>query len=280
MDELMKMPTEQELAEVVYKYCRTNNITYIREDELIKKIVDEEMQKNRNMLEKNYDLDEKGWGEDQEADDAITFSLAKYAMFTYKLSKRFYDIIDILIDENKASREKRDGERLYYLTFYLIPMEIESIKLVKSTIEILANDLYNYCKENNIEGLKKDDIKNIINLDDNVMIDKIIDYLVKKDMVRLYLMEDKCFLIFFLTESKIQLNKNMRLMTKNAAELFLDNCIQNDITYVEKGELQKMMDAEDSDAMFKAMLDYLVERHLADEEYNPEDGKNYIRMYY
>ena len=95
MDELMKMPTEQELAEVVYKYCRTNNITYIREDELIKKIVDEEMQKNRNMLEENYDLDEKGWGEDQEADDAITFSLAKYAMFTYKLSKRFYDIIDI-----------------------------------------------------------------------------------------------------------------------------------------------------------------------------------------
>ena len=144
----------------------------------------------------------------------------------------------------------------------------------------MANDLYNYCKENNIEGLKKDDIKNIINLDDNVMIDKIIDYLVKKDMVRLYLMEDKCFLIFFLTESKIQLNKNMRLMTKNVAELFLDNCIQNDITYVEKGELQKMMDAEDSDAMFKAMLDYLVERHLADEEYNPEDGKNYIRMYY
>ena len=38
----LKMPTEQELAEIVYNYCRNNKITYIREDELITKIVDEE----------------------------------------------------------------------------------------------------------------------------------------------------------------------------------------------------------------------------------------------
>ena len=33
------------------------------------------------------------------------------------------------------------------MTFYLIPLEIESIKLIKSSIEILANDLYYYEKE-------------------------------------------------------------------------------------------------------------------------------------
>ena len=199
-------------------------------------------------------------------------------MFTYKLAKRFYDIIDILIEENKASREKREGERLYYLTFYLIPIEIESIKLIKSSIEILANDLYNYCKTNNIECLKKDDVKNVTDLDDEVMIDKVIDLLVKKDMIRIYWKEDICFLIFYLTESKVKLNKNMKLMIKNAAELLLDYCTQNDITYIEKGKLQRVMDMDDE--LFKSMLDYLVERHLADVEYNSEDGNEYITMYY
>ena len=67
-------------------------------------------------------------------------------------------------------------------------------------------------------------------------------------------------------------------MTKNLAELLLDHCIQNDITYIEKGELRKIMDIDDES--FKSILDYLVERHLADVYYNDKDGKEYIMMNY
>lgn len=68
----LRMPNEEELAEVVFKYCRTNNITYIREDELVKKIADEEMKKNIEQLKNEYNLDEKGWGKDKESQDAVT----------------------------------------------------------------------------------------------------------------------------------------------------------------------------------------------------------------
>ena len=39
----MKIPKEEELAKVVYNYCKTNNITHIREDELVRRIVDDNM---------------------------------------------------------------------------------------------------------------------------------------------------------------------------------------------------------------------------------------------
>ena len=260
----LKMPTEQELAEIVYNYCRNNKITYIREDELITKIVDEEMEKNKKELQANYDLDEKGWGKDKESSDAVTITLGKYLMFTYKLTKRFYDVIDILIEECKANRNKIEGERLYYLSFYLSPLEIESIKLVNSTIDIYANDLYNYCKTNNIEYLKKEDVISIIDLDSSDMIDKIIDSLVKNNKARTFIIEDKNILciMFALTESKIKINENIKLMIKNSAELLLDQCNEMD-----------------DEKVFRSILDYLEERHLADEEYNSEDGNNYIRIY-
>lgn len=276
----LKMPTEQELAEIVYNYCRNNKITYIREDELITKIVDEEMEKNKKELQANYDLDEKGWGKDKESSDAVTITLGKYLMFTYKLTKRFYDVIDILIEECKANRNKIEGERLYYLSFYLSPLEIESIKLVNSTIDIYANDLYNYCKTNNIEYLKKEDVISIIDLDSSDMIDKIIDSLVKNNKARTFIIEDKNILciMFALTESKIKINENIKLMIKNSAELLLDQCNENNIEYIEKQELQKEFGMDD-EKVFRSILDYLEERHLADEEYNSEDGNNYIRIY-
>ena len=276
----LKMPTEQELAEIVYNYCRNNKITYIREDELITKIVDEEMEKNKKELQANYDLDEKGWGKEKESYDAVTITLGKYLMFTYKLTKRFYDVIDILIEECKANRNKIEGERLYYLSFYLSPLEIESIKLVNSTIDIYANDLYNYCKTNNIEYLKKEDVISIIDLDSSDMIDKIIDSLVKNNKARTFIIEDKNILciMFALTESKIKINENIKLMIKNSAELLLDQCNENNIEYIEKQELQKEFGMDD-EKVFRSILDYLEERHLADEEYNSEDGNNYIRIY-
>ena len=276
----LKMPTEQELAEIVYNYCRNNKITYIREDELITKIVDEEIEKNKKELQANYDLDEKGWGKDKESSDAVTITLGKYLMFTYKLTKRFYDVIDILIEECKANRNKIEGERLYYLSFYLSPLEIESIKLVNSTIDIYANDLYNYCKTNNIEYLKKEDVISIIDLDSSDMIDKIIDSLVKNNKARTFIIEDKNILciMFALTESKIKINENIKLMIKNSAELLLDQCNENNIEYIEKQELQKEFGMDD-EKVFRSILDYLEERHLADEEYNSEDGNNYIRIY-
>lgn len=276
----LKMPTEQELAEIVYNYCRNNKITYIREDELITKIVDEEMEKNKKELQANYDLDEKGWGKDKESSDAVTITLGKYLMFTYKLTKRFYDVIDILIEECKANRNKIEGERLYYLSFYLSPLEIESIKLVNSTIDIYANDLYNYCKTNNIEYLKKEDVISIIDLDSSDMIDKIIDSLVKNNKAQTFIIEDKNILciMFALTESKIKINENIKLMIKNSAELLLDQCNENNIEYIEKQELQKEFGMDD-EKVFRSILDYLEERHLADEEYNSEDGNNYIRIY-
>ena len=276
----LKMPTEQELAEIVYNYCRNNKITYIREDELITKIVDEEMEKNKKELQANYDLDEKGWGKDKESSDAVTITLGKYLMFTYKLTKRFYDVIDILIEECKANRNQIEGERLYYLSFYLSPLEIESIKLVNSTIDIYANDLYNYCKTNNIEYLKKEDVISIIDLDSSDMIDKIIDSLVKNNKARTFIIEDKNILciMFALTESKIKINENIKLMIKNSAELLLDQCNENNIEYIEKQELQKEFGMDD-EKVFRSILDYLEERHLADEEYNSEDGNNYIRIY-
>ena len=274
----LKMPNEEDLAEIVYKYCRTNKISYIREDELVKRIVDEEMNNHLGMLKENYNLDENGWGKDKESSDAVTIGLGNYLMFAYKLTKRFYDVIDILIEECKADRDKEEGEKLYYLTFYLTPLEIESIKLVRSTIEIFANDLYNYCKDNNIEYLKINEVKSIIDLADDVMVDKVIDLLIKKDMVRIHWIEDECYLILLLTESKIALNRNMRLMIKNLTEAFLDQCNQNDITNIEKEELKRTMEVED-DRIYELMLDYLVERHLADVDYNSEDGKEYVTIY-
>ena len=231
-------------------------------------------------LQANYDLDEKGWGKDKESSDAVTITLGKYLMFTYKLTKRFYDVIDILIEECKANRNKIEGERLYYLSFYLSPLEIESIKLVNSTIDIYANDLYNYCKTNNIEYLKKEDVISIIDLDSSDMIDKIIDSLVKNNKARTFIIEDKNILciMFALTESKIKINENIKLMIKNSAELLLDQCNENNIEYIEKQELQKEF-GMDAEKVFRSILDYLEERHLADEEYNSEDGNNYIRIY-
>ena len=35
----------------------------------------------------------------------------------------------------------------------------------------------------------------------------------------------------------------------------------------------------DDDEIFDSILDYLVERHLADVDYNSEDGKSYITIY-
>ena len=277
MDE-MRMPSNEELAEIVYKYCQTNNITYMREDELVKNITDNEMKNRFAMLKENYNLDEKGYGEDEESSKAVTICMGNLLMFSFKLGKRFYDVIDILIEECKAVREKREGEKFYYLTFYLTPLEIESIKLVKSTIEILANDLYNYCKNNNIEYIKVEEIKNIIDFDDEIMIDKVVDFLIKKDMARIHWIEEECYLILLLTESKIALNRNMRLMIKNVAEAFLDQCNQNDITNMEKEELKRTMKVED-DTVYEFMLDYLVERHLADIDYNSEDGKEYVTIY-
>ena len=116
MDE-MRMPSNEELAEIVYKYCQTNNITYMREDELVKNITDNEMKNRFAMLKENYNLDEKGYGEDEESSKAVTICMGNLLMFSFKLGKRFYDVIDILIEECKADREKREGEKFYYLTF-------------------------------------------------------------------------------------------------------------------------------------------------------------------
>lgn len=276
----LKMPTEQELAEIVYDYCKKNKITSIREDELIKRISEDEIQDNMEQLQENYSLDENGWGKDEESSNAVTITLGKHLMFTYKLAKRFYDIIDILIEENKAERIKVEGERLYYLDFYLNPLEIESVRLVKSTIDIYANDLYENCKTNNIEYLKKDEISNIIDLNDVKMIDKIVELLVKENKARTFILKDSniCCIMFALKEKDIKINENIKLMIKNLAELLLDKCNENQIEYIEKDEFKKLTDTDD-DRTFKYLLDYLVERHLADEEYNTEDGKKYIRIY-
>ena len=67
-------------------------------------------------------------------------------------------------------------------------------------------------------------------------------------------------------------------MIKNSAELLLDQCNENNIEYIEKQELQKEFGMDD-EKVFRSILDYLEERHLADEEYNSEDGNNYIRIY-
>ena len=274
----MKMPKEDELAKVVYNYCKTNNITHIREDELVRRIVDDDMDNHLEILKNSSDLDKNFLKEDSKVSDEIISKIGNHLLFTYKLCKRLYDIIDILIEENKASREKREGERLYYLTFYLTPLEIESIKLSKSSIEILSDELYNYCKTNNIECLNKEEVKKVINIDDDKMIDKVIDALVKKDMVKIYYKEDKSYFIFYIKESMVALNKNFRLMIKNSAEMLLDYCIQNEITCIEKVKLQKVMKTDD-DEIFDSILDYLIERHLADVDYNSEDGKSYITIY-
>lgn len=197
-------------------------------------------------------------------------------MFTYKLSKRFYDVIDILIDECKANREKKEGERLYYLTFYLNPLDIERIQLIKSRAEIYAEDLYNYCKTNNIEYLKKDELSSIMDATD-YMIDKAVDLLMKKYMIDICWIDNNCYLIFFLTQSKIELNKNQKLLIKNLAESLLDICNQNDIKYLELDELKNYVETDDD--LIEKMLNYLTERHLADIQKNIEDGKEYLCFY-
>lgn len=275
----MKMPNEEELAKVVYNYCKSNNIKHIREDELVRRIVDDNMDNHLGILKNSSDLDKNCLKEDSKLSNEIINKIGNHILFTYKLSKRLYDIIDILIEENKASREKREGERLYYLTFYLTPLEIESIKLIKSSIEILSDELYNYCKTNNIKWLNKEEVKKVINIDDDKMIDKVIDALVKKNMAKIYCEEDKSYFIFYIKESMVAINKNFRLMIKNSAEMLLDYCIQNEIECIEKVKLQKIMEMDD-DEVFDAILDYLVERHLADVDYNSEDGNEYITMYY
>lgn len=274
MNDKIKIPNEKELAEVVYNYCKTNNITFIREDELIRKITDDET----NNIIIDYNLNDKLLSGDKEKFDESIIKICDFSMFTYVLSKRFYDIIDILIEENKADRKKKENEKFYYLKFYLLPIEIETIKLIRSNREIYANELYDYCKKNNIEILRKNDIKHIINLKDEELINNIIDILVKKDLVRISWDKDNCFLIFLLAKNKIQLNKNQKLLIKNTAELILYYFTQNNITYIEKDSLQEGLEL--SDEIFNSLLDYLVERHLADIEYNSKDGKMYILMYY
>lgn len=276
MDE-MKMPSVEELAEIVYKYCKTNSITYIREDELVKKVADNEIKNRFSILKEKYNLDEKGYGEDEESSEAVTIYMTNLLMFSFRLSKRFYEIIDILIEECKADREKREGEKFYYLTFYLTPSEIEAIKLCQSSIEIMAKDLYNIVKENNVERIEKDRLESILDLDDKIIIDKILNFLVNKDMARICFIEDENYIVFNLTETKIALNKNMRLMIKNLAESLLNSWNEEKIEYIEKDELQKV--SELNDAMYEDVLDYLVTRHLVDIEENDEDGKVYVRVY-
>lgn len=276
MDE-MKIPSVEELAEIVYKYCKTNNITYIREDELVKKIADNETQNMFSILKEKYNLDEKGYGEDEESSEAVTIYMANLLMFSFRLSKRFYEIIDILIEECKADRKKREGEKFYYLTFYLTPSDIEAIKLCQSSIEIMAKNLYNIVKENNVERIEKDRLESILNLDDKIISDKILNFLVNKDMARICFIEDENYIVFNLTETKIALNKNMRLMIKNLAESLLNSWNEEKIEYIEKDELQKV--SELNDAIYEDVLDYLVTRHLVDIEENDEDGKVYVRVY-
>lgn len=273
----MRMPSIEELAKIVYEYCKTNNISYIREDVLVKRIMDEHTQDNLQMLKENYNLDE-GCGEDEESSNAILDNMVNSLLFLYRFSKRFYNIINVLIEECKADREKRDEDKFYYLTFYLSDFEIESIKLIRSSMEIFAKELYDYCKTNNIECMPKDKISSIINVDDDKIIDKVIEILIKRDMVNTTWLDNNYYIIFYLTENRIELNKNLRLMIEKYAEYILEYCNTNDITYIGKDELQRKMEIDDDD-MFSMMLDYLVERHLADIENNDEDGKIYITIY-
>ena len=96
-------------------------------------------------------------------------------------------------------------------------------------------------------------------------------------MARIRVIENESYFVFNLTETKIALNKNMRLMIKNLAESSLDSWNEKKIEYIEKGELQKI--SEMNEDIYEDVLEYLVTRHLVDIEENEEDGKIYIRVY-
>ena len=141
----------------------------------------------------------------------------------------------------------------------------------------MANDLYRIAKENNAECIKKDKLESILNSDNKTINDKILNFLVNKDMARIRVIENESYFVFNLTETKIALNKNMRLMIKNLAESSLDSWNEKKIEYIEKGELQKI--SEMNEDIYEDVLEYLVTRHLVDIEENEEDGKIYIRVY-
>lgn len=271
----IKKPSIEELAEIVYKYCKTNNITYIREDELFKKILDERGENLIKTLTEKYNIEEDSEiVKDKELMKEITNNILSFSIFNYTLSKCFFDIIDILIDQCKADREKKDGERLYYLKFYIHPLIIDSIKIARSNIEIFAKELYNYCKENNIQYLIKELISTIINVQNTETIDEIIEFLIKKNMASRSGIDN--ITVLYLEENQIELRKNLKSIIKNTGELLLNYCHENNIKYLEKEKLMNIMELDDDG--FEQVLEYLVERHLADVEDNPDDGKIYIRV--
>lgn len=282
MDKKFNLPSNEELAERVYKYCKDNNISYIREDVLISKIVEKEQENTFKMLKENYNLDEKGYGKDKESSDALTVNTGNLLIFSYFLAKRFYDVIDILIDESKAEREIKMGEKFCYIILYITDFEVESMKLVKSSAEIYAKQIYNYCKENNIKCIKPMELEQIFDILEDDKLLKLVQYILQKNsMMKTHIVVETLDLywIFFLTEDEIQLNKNAELMIKKYAEHVLEYCNENKIEYIEKNELQNILELNDNNEIFDEILDYLVPRHLADEETNEEDNKVYITIY-
>lgn len=276
MNEL-KFLSIEEIAKIVYEFCKTNNITYIREDVLVRKITSGNANNSMQDLKENYNLDENGWGKDEEASNATLNSLVEVSVFTYSISTHFYEAISLLIEECKAYREELDDDDDFaYITFFLTENEVESIRLLRSTAEIFAKKIYDFCKTNNIECIKKEELSDIIKMEDDKILNIIINALVNKDMAKLVFENNNWYIIFYLTENDIQLNKNAKEMVGLFAKGICDYCKENDIESIEEKELCNKMDIE-SDGIFIEAKKYLKVHHLA--RLYIQDGKNYIEIY-
>ena len=274
----IKMPTSEEVAEIVYNYCKENDIGYIREDQLVHRITDDFNNKHLQELKEKYNLDEAEYGKDKEFTDDYTHQMMKIMFFAYKLGKRMYEILDILERECKVDREIKDGEKFEYLTFFLAEEDVKSMQLVKSSIEIMARKVYNYCKENNIKYIFKEDFGEITQFGkEEKMNNKVLKVLLENYQARIIKKEEKEYIVFFLNEDDIALNKNMRLMTEQLADSIYNYCTENEIENIEKEELMKSVDMDIE--QFNDAIEVLKEHKSVDEEINSEDGKTYLAIY-
>ncbi|MBQ7411230.1 MAG: hypothetical protein IJW20_07610 [Clostridia bacterium] len=178
-----------------------------------------------------------------------------------------------------------NGNKIWYKFFFTEKdVENKAIRDGKLDDEILANKIYQYCKENYITKQTKEKIFNVIADGDIYNGDDALFVLEERGLAKRNNSETECYYEFFLDEEKIKLAKeklkivNGELTNEELANKIYKFCKENCITYIEGDELDILIAGENIYRYRYDALKILEERGLVKHDYKDENGKS--KLYY